>query len=60
MKISGFEKVVMQQQQQQYSTNKDGMKRIREMLEERKNFSSRLKDKSPSHRKSAQKNGGGY
>jgi hypothetical protein len=60
MKISGFEKVVMQQQQQQYSTNKDGMKRIREMLEERKNLSSRLKDKSPSHRKSAQKNGGGY
>jgi hypothetical protein len=60
MKISGFEKVVMQQQQQQYSTNKDGMKRIREMLEERKNLSSRLKDKSPSRRKSAQKNGGGY
>lgn len=36
------------------------MKRIREMLEERKNLSSSLKDKSPSRRKSAQKNEGGY
>jgi hypothetical protein len=37
LKISGFEKVVMQQQQlQHYGSNKHGMKRIREMLEENK------------------------
>jgi hypothetical protein len=36
VKISGFEKVVMQQQLKNYGSNNHGMKRIREMLEENK------------------------